>query len=598
MNKKSLAFKFTVFAVLAVVGPAAAIAISLILTGRKALTDSIYIQQSQTAQRIANRVSIHLDNVHSVLSIASKEPGLSAMRPARQEESLRRLLRWQPTFKEAILLNAFGMETAKLVSQDNKFVPGRLISRKSRPEFQDAMAEGLAVASEPFFGGDRMPYFFVSCPTYGRRGVLVVKVRLDSLWDVVKQIADHQGDTAYIIDSKGYLLAHPVPEKVLSHTNMDGLSLVKAFKSGRTGRSSFGVHENDVHENVVSVVEAVPNLDWGVVVETPESKAYAPIRTMEKAVIKWTAISMCIILALALWRVRQIVKPVELLEEGARKIAHGHLDLDLDIHTGDELEHLAGSFKQMAGSLKQLEDLRRDLISMIVHDLKSPLSAIMSSIDYIEQNEHDKISDTSKRILSLSRKSSDELLQMIQNMLDVAKMEEGKLSPRLEKINPAQMMEECAENFRLQIEKESKQLIKNIDEGVHKIAVDGPMIKRVITNLLSNAIRHTRPKGLITVECRSVENFVELVVMDNGEGISPEYKEKIFDKFVQAERKRVRVRSGTGLGLTFCKMAVELHGGQIRVESEPGKGSTFIVRLPSRSGKRQETEKNLAETAA
>src|SRR3989338_4838521 len=173
MNKKSLTFKFSVFSVLAVVVPAGAIAASLIVIGRQALTDSIYVQQSQTAQRIANRVSIHVDNVSSVLSIASKEPGLSILPRARQEESLRRLLRWQPTFKEVLIVNAAGREVAKLTSKGKNFVPGTLVSRKSRPEFFEALAQGKAVAGEPFFGGDRLPYLFVSCPTYGRRGVLV-----------------------------------------------------------------------------------------------------------------------------------------------------------------------------------------------------------------------------------------------------------------------------------------------------------------------------------------------------------------------------------------------------------------------------------------
>ncbi len=595
MYKKSLAFKFTVFSVLAVVGPAMAIAVSLIFTGRKALTDSIYVQQSQTAQRIANRVTIHLDNVRFVLSIASKEPGLSVLKQARQEESIRRLLRWQSTFKEVFILNAAGQETAKLSSQGNKFVPGRLISRKSRPEFVQAMAQGQAVTSEPFFGGDRLPYIFVSCPTYGKRGVLVAKVSLDNLWDVVKQIAEDQGETAFIIDRKGDLLAHPDPERVLTHSNMDGLTIVKKFKEGFSGRDSFGLHRNDMGESVVSVLESLPDLGWGVVVEKPAKIAYAPIRTMQKEVIKWTALSILIILSLALWRVRQIVRPIMMLEEGAQKIAHGHLDLKLDIHTGDELERLAGSFKQMAEALKSLDELRRDLISMIVHDLKSPLSAIMGGIDYVHENEGEKISETSRKVLGLARKSSDELLQMIQNLLDVAKMEEGKLTLRLEKKNAAQILEECAEDFRFQIERESKTLVKNYDSRLPKTPMDVQLMKRVLTNLLSNAVRHTTSKSVITLEGRAQKGMLEICVSDNGEGISPEYKEKIFDKFVQAERKRVRVRSGTGLGLTFCKMVVELHGGSIRVESELGKGSSFILSLPLRQAGMPEEEKILAE---
>ena len=580
VDTKSLAFKFSAFAVLAVVGPALAIAVSLILTGRRALTESIYIQQSQTAKRLANRITLQVDNIRSVLSIASKEPGLSAFSRSRQEETLRRLLRWQPTFREAIVTDARGLETSKLTSRGNRFVPGDLVSRKNRREYLEAMREGKAVVSEPFFAGDRRPYLFVSCPAYGKRGVLIVRMSLENLWELVAEVAKDQGATVYIVDRQGDLLAHPEPDRVLTHTNMAGLAIVKDFMEGRSGRGSFGLHQDDAGREVVSVLEPVPELGWGVAVEFPASQAFAPIRTMQKEVIQWTAISILLILALALWRVKQIVRPVELLEEGARKIAHGQLDLDIDIRTGDELERLAGSFKQMAQSLKQLEELRKDLINMIVHDLKSPLSAIMGGIDYLYENEGGKVSENSKRVLNLARKSSDDLLQMIQNMLDVAKMEEGKLAPCLEPTPVAGILDDCAESYRVQIERESKTLVKKYDASLPDIPADAQLLRRVLANLVSNAVRHTTSGGSIVLESRRRGDDAEIVVSDDGEGVSPEYRQKIFDKFVQAERKRVQVRSGTGLGLAFCKMAVELHGGRIRVESEPGKGSSFILTLP------------------
>ena len=597
IRTQSLAFKFSAFSVLAVVGPALVIAASLILTGRRALTDSIYAQQSQTAQRLANRISIQVDNVNSVLSIASKEPGLSAFSRSRQEESLRRLLRWQPTFQEAIVIDASGKETAKLTAKGKRFVPGDLVSRKSRPEFLEALSQGKAVVSEPFFAGDRKPYLFVSCPTYGRRGVLAARMSLENLWQMLHDVERDQGATAYVVDRKGDLLAHPDPERVLMHTNMAGLSIIQKFMNGISGRESFGLHKSDSGQEMVAVLEAVPALGWGVAVEIPASRAYAPIRTMQKEVLRWTAISVFVILGLALWRVRQIVRPVAQLEAAARKISQGQLDLNFDIRTGDELERLAGSFKQMAESLKQLEELRRDLINMIIHDLKSPLSAIMGGIDYLYENESDKVSETSKRVLGLARKSSDDLLQMIQNMLDVAKMEEGKLSLRADNAGLTAILDEAIEPFRFQIDRESKSLVKNYDSSLPALPLDAQLMRRVLANLISNAVRHTVSKGTITVTARRAGGRVEIVVRDDGEGISPEYQQKIFDKFVQAERKRVHLRSGTGLGLTFCKMAVELHGGQIRVESQLGKGSSFILSLPLPALGKAVAQKNVAEPA-
>jgi signal transduction histidine kinase len=321
---------------------------------------------------------------------------------------------------------------------------------------------------------------------------------------------------------------------------------------------------------------------WGVVLETPVAVAYAPIRRMQKEVLRWSAICTILILGLAFWRVRQIVRPIEQLERGARRIAHGQLHLNLDVRTGDELETLARSFQGMANALKQLEELRRDLISMLVHDLKSPLSGIMGGIDYVLQNPGAESGESCRKVLGLARKSSEDLHQMIQNLLDVAKMEEGKLEPRYERVRIPALIEECTEPFLLQVQKESKVLRQEVEPDLPEIALDRQLVRRVLVNLMSNAVRHTSSRGTITLRAHRASAGIEIVVQDDGEGIQPEYRERIFDKFVQAERKRVHLRSGTGLGLTFCKMAIELHGGKISVESELGKGSAFKFTLPLR----------------
>ena len=582
--RRSLAYKFALFALLAVVLPAGTIAASLIVIGRRALADTICSAQIETARRVSDRVSLHIDHVRSVLAIAAAEPGLAAFTRARQEESLRRLMRWQETFKEAILINAAGQETAKLTSIGRRFARATdLLSRRNRPEFTAPMREGGVYIGEPFFAGDRLPYLFASCPTYGRRSVLAARVRLDNLWSLVQEVKRGEPGIVYIVDRKGNLLAHPDPSRVQVHTNMDLLPIVREFMQGRSGRQTFGVYRNERGDRVVSLVQEVPELGWGVVMETPTAVAYEPIRRMEEEVLRWTAICTLIILAFAFWRVRQIVRPVELLEQGARKIAHGQLDLDLQVRTGDELETLARSFQGMANALKQLEELRRDLISMLVHDLKSPLSGIMGGIDYIQQNPGADNAETNKKVLGLARKSSEDLYQMIQNLLDVAKMEEGKLEPHYERVKVPALLEECAEPFLVQVQKENKTLRCDIDPGLPEVRMDRGLIRRVLVNLVSNAVRHTTSRGNIVLRARRTGQEAEIVVQDNGEGIQPEYREKIFDKFVQAERKRVHLRSGTGLGLAFCKMAIELHGGKIVVESEVGKGSAFKFTLPLRA---------------
>ena len=143
-----------------------------------------------------------------------------------------------------------------------------------------------------------------------------------------------------------------------------------------------------------------------------------------------------------------MVGPVARMEEGVRKIVYAQLGVDQDIGRGKELEHLEGSFKEMGESLKKLEDLRQDIVNRISSDLKVPLSTLLGGIDYIHEHEGGKISENSKRVLTLVRKSSDDLLQMIQNTLHVAKMEKSKLIPRLEQ-----------ENYKMDVELRARQIL-------------------------------------------------------------------------------------------------------------------------------------------
>lgn len=583
MFRRSLGFKITTFALIAVVLPAATIAASLIFIGRRALTESLYAQQSETAQRIADRISIYLQNVQSVVAMTANEPGvLSRSKPLR-EESLRRILRWQPNIKEAMVLNASGQELAKFSNDRGHIGPNPyLISRKNRLEYTRAMSQDVPYTGDPFFSRDRLPYFFASCASDDKKTILVAKVSLANLWDLVKEVRQGQPGLVYIVDAKGYLLAHPDPNKVQSHSKMDRLPIVQSFITGRVGRDSFGTYLDPEGRSVVSLAQNIPDLRWGVIIEIPESSAYAAIDVMQKEVVKWTLVSVAIILLLAFWRVHRITRPLRLLQDGARKISQGQLDLKLDIRTGDELQSLAGSFQKMAASLKELEELRRDLISMIVHDLKSPLSGIMGSVDYLLENLDQLDRDNKLKLLALSRRSSEDLYQMIQNLLDVAKMEEGKLQLRLELASPVSLLEECVENFGIHARRESKQIVRDFAIDLAPVWMDVPLIRRVLQNLVSNAVRHTNENGVITLQASEENGNLKVTVRDDGEGIPEEYRERIFDKFVQAERKRVHVRSGTGLGLTFCKMTIELHGGKIFVESEVGSGSSFHFTLPCR----------------
>jgi signal transduction histidine kinase len=224
--------------------------------------------------------------------------------------------------------------------------------------------------------------------------------------------------------------------------------------------------------------------------------------------------------------------------------------------------------------LHRLEKLRDDLTHMVVHDLRNPLSVIFGFLDIMD-HESSRLSARTRAFLPLARFCAEDLLNMISSILDVSKMGAGEM--KLQR-------EPCDLNALLRAVVATTQPLGNrtvtvcVQEPAQTVTVDIGLIRRVIQNLLSNALRYTPADGNVRVAVSASASEVRIAVTDAGPGIAPEDHQRIFEKFGQVGDPSNRV--GTGLGLTFCKLAVEAHGGRIGVESEEGKGSTFWLVLP------------------
>ncbi|MBI4547018.1 MAG: HAMP domain-containing histidine kinase [Ignavibacteriae bacterium] len=238
------------------------------------------------------------------------------------------------------------------------------------------------------------------------------------------------------------------------------------------------------------------------------------------------------------------------------------------------LRHEQENYKR----IMKLEKLKDDLSHMIIHDLKSPLGIMLLTLDILKNN--NKPARDKTHLAQQAVKSGKDMQRMIQNLLDISKMEEGKLVLHRSLTHFDQLIRETITEMRDSGLLEQRTLvINNKVSGLH-VMIDPDLIHRVLLNLFSNAIKHTRVNGRIEIHVESEPSANELLVevVDNGGGIPPEYHKKIFEQFEQVNIKDQR--TGSGLGLAFCKMAVEAHGGRIWVESEEGKGSAFIFSIP------------------
>ena len=232
---------------------------------------------------------------------------------------------------------------------------------------------------------------------------------------------------------------------------------------------------------------------------------------------------------------------------------------------------------------RELQQMRDDLTKMIVHDLRSPLSAIFSGLEILG----DMLPESGYKgpmldAVSASQHSCIKLLDLVNSLLDISKMEAGQMKMLLKPLDLEKLVSHALD-WLLPLAQAQGVTVKSHVEENCPVLADEEKIGRVLTNLVDNALKFTPARGKVTVMAERApgeEGFIRCAVRDTGPGIPPEYRERIFDRFVQVQDARTGRRRGTGLGLTFCRLVVEAHGGRIWVESEEGQGSTFYFTLP------------------
>lgn len=223
---------------------------------------------------------------------------------------------------------------------------------------------------------------------------------------------------------------------------------------------------------------------------------------------------------------------------------------------------------------KELDSAKTTFISTISHELKTPISAIMMSLKLLEDRRVGNMNDEQKSLAGSIKESSDRLLEITGELLKMTQVETGKLqlSPKITK--PIELIDYAIKANRVQAERFGCHIEVEYPEKISKLFVDSEKIAWVLTNLLSNAIHYTPENGRIIVGARQLEKQIEIYVQDFGKGIDPRYHQSIFDRYFRVPGTKVQ---GSGLGLAISKDFVEAHGGMIRVESEVGKGSRFVI---------------------
>ncbi len=283
--------------------------------------------------------------------------------------------------------------------------------------------------------------------------------------------------------------------------------------------------------------------------------------------------------ALAIVLVRQITHPLAALHDASQRIAQGDLSARVSVQGEDELSQLGGAFNRMASALETQEALRRNLMADVAHELRTPLTAIQGTVEALQ----DGIFPLTSEGLNPIHEETLLLGRLVEDLRTLAQAEAGHLSLSVAEVNGGELAERIVAALLPSAQQAGIQLTLHVAAALPPLWGDPQRIGQVLTNLLSNALRHTPAGGEIVVQAAAQEKGILFSVQDSGPGIDPADLPHIFDRFYRGDRSRSRVTGGSGLGLTIARQLVEAHAGRIWAESPlPGRetGTIFYFWLP------------------
>jgi signal transduction histidine kinase len=274
------------------------------------------------------------------------------------------------------------------------------------------------------------------------------------------------------------------------------------------------------------------------------------------------------------------------LNRAAQEIATGDLGVRVPVTGNDEMASLARTFNLMAGRLqaadqkqRDLELLRRNLIAWVGHDLRTPLASIRAIVEALADGMVEE-SETVDRYLHTAQREIRSLSLLLDDLFELAQLEAGGLRLELHPNSLSDLVSDALESFAELAARQEVLLEGSVGPGVDPVSMDASQIGRVLSNLLSNALRHTPAGGTVKVTAVATVEGVRVEVQDTGQGIDAQDLPHIFERFYRGEKSRSRATGGAGLGLAIAKGLVEAHGGAISVESTPGQGTRFFFTLP------------------
>ena len=446
-------------------------------------------------------------------------------------------------------------------------------------------------------------------------GFLVADLQLDRLLSDTELTERAGRDAQLIIVSRRDERVVHHPQRHLLGTSLaeSDAGLAQLYGLARHGSGQVWYGEGESRR--MAAYANLEQLDWTVFILNDPRALTAPARRTALFNLGIAVGALALILILVPLVLGRITASIRQVTAGAEAIASGDLEQEIAVSTHDETRQLADSFNRMSRSLKTtMGDLRQlteeleervrsrtseleaaneqiqqvnvqlqeasshksDFLARMSHDLRTPMNAIIGYTRILLRRTKEVLDDRQYQNLENIQTSAGNLLALINDILDLTKIEAGRMDVKLEEVDVRQLVEDCARSIETLL-KPGVSLVRNLD-GAAPLKTDPDRLRSVVMNLLSNAVKFTEA-GTITVTLQDADGGQRLSVADTGVGISAEDLPRVFEEFHQLEQ-RPGQQQGSGLGLAIAQKTVELLGGTISLESELGRGTTFTVELP------------------
>jgi len=437
-------------------------------------------------------------------------------------------------------------------------------------------------------GGDGLPDLFVSAPITDDEnnliGVLVLDVPIQRLLSEAMELTyvGETGETLVVTQiNEQMVFLHPV--RFEEHTTLQTMKMEEGAsgpaKKALNGIEGAGIKIDYRNEEVLAAWRYSPSLDWGLVSKIDVSEAFAPIYQLQRDIIILSLVFTAGIGIFGITAARSFSQPLLKLKDLALEISKGNLDAKVKVQSTDEIGQLSKMMNDTGTKLKAIEKEKEEFVAMITHDLKQPLVPISGNAEMLTNPKMGELNEMQRECVHEIAANANRQLAMIDNLVSAQKIGAGAMKYDIEELSTKDILKECIKTHTPAM---TDKTIEYFDSSTIDVKVKGDnrRIQESFTNLILNAHDFVPQNGKIEIGVTDGDKEVTFFVKDNGGGIPKEKQDQLFKKYGQVKSDAKRKFGGTGLGLAVSQELVEGMKGKIWLESEEGKGATFLFTIP------------------